>query len=184
MKKLFKRKSAISTTPAPVEPEYNWHDGPTQNPNGDVWFDWSPEYAILWIRPRPAPSSGETPRASFDDVTKFVKLAMASMTYRRGITILCTNAYGMFPSSIDIEVDGDGHMTMSNSHFCTPEDVDASTYHKIAEIIKALGYDDAQLAGIISEWRNRYNSLMNNDGKWWPTAADVALSATIRKTAA
>ena len=57
-------------------------------------------------------------------------------------------------------------------------------FRKIAEIIKALGYDDAQLAGIISEWRNRYNSLMNNDGKWWPTAADVALSATIRKTAA
>ena len=184
MKKLFKRKSAISATPAPVEPEYNWHDGPTQNPNGDVWFDWSPEYASLWIRPRPAPGSGETPRASFADVTKFVKLAMASKTYSKSITILCTNASGMFPSSICISVDGDGHMAMSNSCFCTPEDVDASTYHKIAEIIKALGYDDAQLAEIMNEWRNRYNSLMNNDGKWWPTAADVALSATIRKTAA
>ena len=182
MKKLFKRKSAISATPAPVEPEYNWHDGPTQNPNGDVWFDWSPEYANLWIRPRPAPSSGETPRASFADVTKFVKLAMASKTYRKSITILCTNASGMFPSSIDIEVDGDGHMAISSSCFCNPPDVDASTYHKIAEIIKALGYDDAQLAGIISEWRNRYNSLIN-DGKWH-SVADVALSATIRKTAA
>lgn len=182
MKKLFKRKSAISATPAPVEPEYNWHDGPTQNPNGNVWFDWSPEYANLWIRPRPAPSSGETPRASFADVTKFVKLAMASKTYRKSITILCTNASGMFPSSISISVDGDGRMVMSNSCFCTPEDVDASTYHKIAEIIKALGYDDAQLTEIMNEWRNRYNSLMT-DGEQH-TLADVELSANIRKTAA
>lgn len=73
-------------------------------------------------------------------------------------------------------------MAMSNSCFCTPEDVDASTYHKIAEIIKALGYDDAQLAEIMNEWRNRYNSLMT-DGEQH-TLADVELSANIRKTAA
>lgn len=155
---------ATKVASAPVEKKFDYTAGPaiSENPNADTpYIKWHPECNLLSVRPTTFETLGNK-RASLYEIVNFVKKAK-----ERGdmsITVLTTNAAGMFPNAIHIEQKETKKLRIKSSFFCTPRDVDERTCSKVIAIIEAMGATDKDFYEVHKEWSKRFKAL-SNDGK-------------------
>ena len=174
IKDIIRATKQVAPTPIDETPKFDYITGPTisENPSGDTpYFEWHPDCNLLWVRHTPF---GNTPHTSLDEICKFVKEAA-----KRGdmsITILTTDASGMFPTAIHI-TQKTSKLRIKSSTFCTPNNMDPQTYSRITKILEAMGGTAKDFYEARNEWFKRYNTLAN-DGKTH-VVAEVMLNAEL-----